>query len=91
MTCAKHTAWRPFTRLVCGCGSAGRRAGISTTGGPEVVVTRKKGPLFGLDEKTFAPIKDEDTQMCAGMALSVIYPAKLVTVRKPDGAWEIVY
>ena len=64
---------------------------FATTGGPEVVVTRKKGPLFGLDEKTFAPIKDEDTQMCAGMALSVIYPGKLVTVRKPDGAWEIVY
>jgi hypothetical protein len=64
---------------------------LATTGGPEVVVTRKKGPLFGLDEKTFAPIKDEDTQMCAGMALSVIYPGKLVTVRKPDGAWEIVY
>ena len=64
---------------------------FATTGGPEVVVTGKKGPLFGLDEKTFAPIKDEDTQMCAGMALSVIYPGKLVTVRKPDGAWEIVY
>ena len=56
-----------------------------------MVVTRKKGSLFGLDEKTFAPIKDEETQMCAGMALSVIYPGKLVTVRKPDGAWEIVY
>jgi hypothetical protein len=64
---------------------------FATTDGPEVVVTRIKGPLFGLDEKTFAPIKDEDTQMCAGMALSVIYPGKLVTVRKPDGTWEIVY
>jgi hypothetical protein len=64
---------------------------FATTNGPEVVVTKKKGALFGLDETTFAPIKDEDTQMCAGMALSVIYPGKLVTVRKPDGAWEIVY
>ena len=64
---------------------------FGTTGGPEVVVTRKKGPLFGLDEKTFAPIKDEETQMCAGVALSVVYPGKLVTVRKPDGTWEIVY
>jgi hypothetical protein len=64
---------------------------FATTGGPEVVVTRKKGPLFGLDEKTFAPIKDEETQMCAGVALSVVYPGKLVTVRKPDGTWEIVY
>ncbi len=64
---------------------------FTTTGGPEVLVTRKNGTLFGLDEKTFAPVKDEDTQMCAGMALSVIYPGRLVAVRKPDGAWEIVY
>ena len=64
---------------------------FTTTDGPEVVVTRKNGALFGLDEKTFAPIKDEEMQMCAGMALSVIYPGRLVAVRKPDGAWEIVY
>ena len=54
-------------------------------------MTRKNGSLFGLDEKTFAPVKDEETQMCAGMALSVIYPGRLVLVRKPEGAWEIVY
>ncbi len=64
---------------------------FATTGGPEVVVTRKTGALFGLDEKTFAAVKDEDTQMCAGMALSMIYPARLVAVRKPKGTWEIVY
>jgi hypothetical protein len=64
---------------------------FATTNGPEVVVTKKGGPLFGLDEKTFAPIKDEETQMCAGVALSMIYPGKLVAVRKPDGSWEIVY
>lgn len=64
---------------------------FTTTGGPEVVVTRKTGTLFGLDESTFASIKDEDTQMCAGIALSVVYPGKLMAVRKPDGAWEIVY
>ena len=64
---------------------------FTTSGGPEVLLTRKSGTLFGLDEKTFAPVKDEDTQMCAGMALSVIYPGRLVAVRKPDGAWEIVY
>lgn len=64
---------------------------FATTNGPEVVVTRPKGSLFGLDEKTFAAVKDEDTQMCAGMVLSMIYPIKLVAVRKPDGAWEIVY
>ena len=64
---------------------------FTTTGGPEVVVTKKTGTLFGLDEKTFAPIKGEETQMCAGIALSVIYPGKLMAARKPDGAWEIVY
>ena len=64
---------------------------FTTTGGPEVVVTRKSGSLWGLDEKTFAPVQDEEMQMCAGLALSVIYPGRIVVVRKPDGAWEIVY
>ncbi|MEO8439292.1 MAG: hypothetical protein ABI540_03620 [Spartobacteria bacterium] len=62
-----------------------------TTGGPEVVLRRKSGTLFGLDEKTLAAIKDEETQMCVGMALSVVYPGRLIAVRKPDGAWDIVY
>jgi hypothetical protein len=62
-----------------------------TTNSPEVMVTRKNASLFGLDEKTFAPVKDEETQMCAGMALSVIYPARLMVVQKPGDAWEIVY
>jgi hypothetical protein len=61
------------------------------TNGPEVIVTRKGGSLFGLDEKTFAAVKEEDTQMCAGMALSTIYPGKMTLTRKPDGTWEIVY
>ena len=64
---------------------------FATTNGPEVVVTRKGGSLWGLDEKTFAPVKDEDVQMCAGMALSAIYPGRIVAVRKPEGTWEIVY
>jgi hypothetical protein len=64
---------------------------FTTTGGPEVVVTRKSGPLFGLNEKAFAPVKDEEAQTCAGMALAVIYPGRLMAVRKPDGAWEVVY
>ncbi len=63
---------------------------FATTGGPEVVVTRKSGPLFGLDEKTFAGVKDEETQMCAGMVLSTIYPGRLGVVRNPTGSWEIV-
>ena len=64
---------------------------FAMSGGPEIVITRKQGALFGLDEKTFAAVKDEETQMCAGMVLSTIYPPRLVAVRKPDGAWEIVY
>ncbi len=64
---------------------------FALTNGPIVVVTKKEGTLFGLDEKTFAPIKDEDTQMCAGIALSMIYPGKLMAVRKPDGIWQIVF
>ncbi len=64
---------------------------FTTTNGPEVMVTRKSGSLFGLNEKTFAPVKDEEMQMCAGMALSVIYPARLMVVHKPGDVWEIVY
>jgi hypothetical protein len=61
-----------------------------TTGGPEVVVTRKGGTLFGFNEKTFEAVKDEETQMCAGMVLSTVYPGRLGAVRKPDGVWELV-
>jgi hypothetical protein len=63
---------------------------FTTSGGPEIVVSRKSGSLFGLDEKTFAPVKDEETQMCAGMVLATVYPARIGFVRKPDGSWEIV-
>lgn len=63
---------------------------FTTTGGPEVVVTRKGGSLFGLDEKTFEPVKDEETQMCAGMVLATVYPGRLGFVRKADGTWETV-
>jgi hypothetical protein len=62
-----------------------------TSGGPEVIVRGKAGSLFGLDEKTLATLKDEETQTCVGMVLSVIYPGHLAVVRKPDGGWEIVY
>jgi hypothetical protein len=64
---------------------------FTTTGGPEVLLTRKQGTLFGLNEKTFESVKDEETQMCAGMALSMVYPGRLVAVRKADGTWDIVY
>jgi hypothetical protein len=63
---------------------------FTASGGPEVIVTRKSGTLFGLDEKTFAALKDEGTQMCAGMVLATVYPGRIGVVRKPDGAWETV-
>jgi hypothetical protein len=63
---------------------------FALTDGPVVVVTRKGGALFGLDEKTFAVIKDEETQMCAGLALSMIYPGKVMVVRQPTGDWQII-
>jgi hypothetical protein len=64
---------------------------FTPSGGPEIVVLRKNGMLFPLDEKTLAPIKNENTQMCAGMALSVVYPKQLAAVRTPEGKWEIAY
>ncbi len=63
---------------------------FATTGGPEIVVSRKSGSLFGLDEKTFAAVKDEETQMCAGMVLATVYPLRIGFIRKPDGNWEPV-
>lgn len=63
---------------------------FATTGGPEVVVTRTSGTLFGFTEKTLAGLKDGEAQMCAGIVLSTVYPRRMGVVRKPDGAWEIV-
>lgn len=59
-----------------------------TTGGPEVVVSRKGTSLFGLDEKSLAAIKDEEAQICAGMVLATVYPQRMGFVRQPDGNWE---
>jgi hypothetical protein len=28
--------------------------------------------------------------MCAGLALSMIYPGKVMVVRQPNGDWQIV-
>ena len=36
-------------------------------------------------------IKGDEMQMCAGMALSMVYRPRLVAVRTPAGNWEIVY
>lgn len=62
-----------------------------TTGNPEVVVRSKSGMLYPFDEHSFARLKGEEMQMCAGMALSMAYPPRLVVVRNPSGAWEVVY
>ncbi|MCW5889134.1 MAG: hypothetical protein KIT14_01140 [bacterium] len=62
---------------------------FSTTGGPEVVVRRRDGLLFETERAAFERIAGgEEMQMCAGMALSVVFPARLVAVRRPDGTWE---
>ena len=64
---------------------------FATTGSAAVVVARKGGWLYPFDEKTFAKVKGEQVQMCAGIALSVAYPPRLVVARTPDGKWEVVF
>jgi hypothetical protein len=63
-----------------------------TTKQPEVVVRRKGRHLFApVDASAFGKIEGEEQQMCAGIALSLAFPPKLVAVRGPDGAWKVVY
>ena len=64
---------------------------LVTTGGPEVVVRSKRGELYPPDREAFERIKGGEMQMCAGMALAVVYPQRLVAVRTPNGNWEVVY
>lgn len=60
------------------------------SGGPEVLVRRKSGPLFAINEQSLAGTKDE-VQSCAASALAVIYPGRLAVVHQPDGSWRVVY
>jgi hypothetical protein len=63
-----------------------------TSNQPEVVVRRKGRHLFApADASAFAKIQGEEQQMCAGIALSLAFPPKLVAVRDPDGTWKVVY
>jgi hypothetical protein len=63
-----------------------------TTGNPEVVIRRKGGKLFvPADPSVFGKIEGEDTQMCAGIALSLAFPPKIAVVKNPDGTWVAVY
>jgi hypothetical protein len=63
---------------------------IVTTGGPEVVVKAKQGPLYQPTGSGLEKIKGDEMQMCAGMALMAVYPPRLVAVRTPNGNWEVV-
>lgn len=63
---------------------------FATTGNSAVVVARKSGWLYPFDRKSFAKVKGEDVQMCAGFALSIIYPPRLVVAKTPDGRWQVV-
>jgi hypothetical protein len=64
---------------------------FATTGSSAVVVARKAGGLYPFDKKAFARLKGEEMQMCAGVALSIAYPPRLVVAKTPDGRWEVVY
>ena len=62
-----------------------------TPGGPEVVIRRKDGtPLYMPDQAAFAKIKGDEKQMCAGVALMAVFPPRLVAVKTPEGAWQLV-
>lgn len=61
------------------------------TGNPEVVVRSRTGQLYApTDAKALDRVKEDDIQMCLIFSLSVVYPPKLVLVRTPSGAWEVV-
>ena len=64
---------------------------FSTTGSAVVVVARKGGGLYPFDRKSFAKLKGEEMQMCAGIVLTMTYPPRLVVAKAPDGRWEVVY
>jgi hypothetical protein len=63
---------------------------FTTTGSAAVVIARKSGALYPFERKSFANLKGEDMQMCAGFTLSNVYPPKLVVAKAPDGRWEVV-
>jgi hypothetical protein len=65
---------------------------FTTTGNPEVVVTRTgAAPLYDFDGEAISRIKGDDLQMCAGVALTVAFPSRLVVVRSPAGTWDVAY
>ena len=63
---------------------------VVITGGPEVVIKAKQGPLYQPTGNGLEKIKGDQMQTCAGMALMAVYPPRLVAVRTPNGNWEVV-
>lgn len=61
------------------------------SGGQEVVVKGKTDALYPLRPEDFAKIKGDETQMCAGMALSIAYPPQMIVVKNSAGAWEAIF
>ena len=56
------------------------------------VIRRKGGVLFKpADLGAFEKIEGQEAQMCAGIALSMVFPPQMVVVKSPDGAWQVVY
>ncbi|HMV20636.1 MAG TPA: hypothetical protein PKL28_13020 [Rhodocyclaceae bacterium] len=62
---------------------------LATTGSAAVAVGRRGGDLFASDQKAFAKLKGNDTQMCVGISLSIAYPPRSVAIRTPDGGWQL--
>jgi hypothetical protein len=63
---------------------------IATTDSAAVSVRGKGEHLYVLDPSQFEKVKDEDVQMCAGMALAMVYQPRLIVVRAPGGTWKAV-
>jgi hypothetical protein len=63
---------------------------LATTGSAAVMVRGRGETLYDVDRGDLGTIRDEAMQMCAGVTLSHLYPARLVVVRTPDGAWEML-
>ena len=61
------------------------------SGRQEIVVKGKGDALYPLKPENFAKIKGDETQMCAGMALSIAYPPQLIVVKNAAGAWEVIF
>lgn len=61
------------------------------SGNQEVVIRGKSGMLYPFKPEDFAKIHGEETGMCAGMTLSIVYPPQLVVIKNASGAWEALY